>query len=259
MNIKRLVIKIGTSTIVEGKSIYNTDRMKNIINVIANLKKEKKEVVLVTSGAIGIGTKKIGLSKMPKEIFMRQACASLGQSDLINFYSSLFLRHGCVVAQILLEQSFFNDVNVRNNVKKTFDELLKREIIPIVNFNDAVLSTNLEYKDNDFLASMVSCLIETDVLVLLTDLDGVYDKNPNLNADAKLITKIEKIDDDIQNSVKGDSSFFGTGGMEAKLKAAEFISTKKIPTVILNGSYPDRIYGIFDDKIDGTLIDLKTF
>ncbi len=257
MEFKKVVIKIGTSTLTHKTGLCNILRMEKITKVIADLKNSGKEVVVVTSGAVGIGAGMLGFFTPPKEIPKRQACASLGQCVLMNLYANLFSKYGYLVSQILLPQKVLDGAESEFNTKNTFDELLKRRIVPIVNANDTISTKELEFGDNDTLSAYVALLVDADLLIILTDLDGVFDKNPNGNEDAKLIKKIEEIDENLKNAVRGGPNSLGTGGMKTKLKAAKIVGRKEKPTVILNGSFPERMYGIFKGNIEGTLINLK--
>ena len=257
MEYKKIVIKIGTSTLTHKTGLCNLLQIEKITRVIADLKNYGKEIVVVTSGAVGIGAGKLGFFTPPKEIPKKQACASLGQCILMNIYSDLFSKYGYLVSQILLTQNVLDSGENEFNTKNTFDELLKRNIIPIVNANDTISTKELEFGDNDTLSAYVALLVDADLLIILTDLDGVFDKNPNENKNAKLIKKIEKIDENLKNAVKGKPNSLGTGGMQTKLKAATIIGKKEKPTIILNGAFPERIYGIFKGNIEGTLINLK--
>lgn len=256
MDFKRIVVKIGTSTLTYKTGLINMRRMERIIKVIAELENFGKELLIVTSGAVGVGAGRLGFSAPPKDVPKRQACASFGQCVLMNIYADLFLKYGYLVSQILLTQNVLDGGEHEYNTKNTFYELLKRKIIPIVNANDTISTKDLEFGDNDTLSAYVSLLVDADLLIILTDTDGVFDKNPFENSDAKLVEKIEKIDRKLEEAVSGKSSFFGTGGMQTKIKAAKIVSLKKIPTVILNGSYPERVYGVLEGKVEGTLIDL---
>lgn len=256
MEITRIVIKIGTSTLTHKTGLCNIMQMGKIVKVIADLKNSGKEIVVVTSGAVGIGAGKLGFFSPPKEIPKRQACASLGQCILMNLYAELFAKYGYSVSQILLPQKVLDGGENEINTKNTFKELLGKSIIPIVNANDTISTKELEFGDNDTLSAYVALLIEADLLIILTDLDGIYDKNPNENKDANLIRKIRYVDKNLEDAVKGKASFFGTGGMETKLKAAKIFSYNEKPTIILNGSFPERMYGIFKGNVEGTLIDL---
>lgn len=254
----RIVIKIGTSTLTHKTGLCNIKKMENIVKVIADIKNSGKEVVVVTSGAVGIGAGKLKcLNLHRKNKSLKQACASVGQRILINLYSSLFSKYGYEVAQLLLNYNVLDSFEDEFNVKNIFDELFKRDIIPIVNANDTVFVKELEFKDNDSLSAAVSLMVEAKLLIILSDIDGIYDKNPNENVDAKLIKNIDFLDDYLKEAEFSKPNFFGTGGISTKLKAAKIISSKKIPLVILNGEYPERIYDVFNGVVNGTLIKLK--
>ena len=256
MEIKRIVVKIGTSTLTYKTGLTNIRLMEKIVKIIADLENSGKEILVVTSGAVGIGAGRLGFFSPPKEIPKRQACASIGQCVLMNLYADLFSRYGYIVSQILLTQNVLDGGEHEYNTKNTFFELLDRKIVPIINANDTISTKELEFGDNDTLSAYVSLLVDADLLIILTDLDGVFDKNPNENSDARLISKIEKIDKKLEQAVKGKPNFLGTGGIKTKIKAAEIVSLKETPTIILNGAYPERIYKVFEGEVEGTLIDL---
>lgn len=257
MEFQRIVVKVGTSTLAHSTGLLNIRHMEALVKVLADIKNTGRDVILVTSGAIGVGAGKMGYSTPPKAISDRQACAAVGQCELINMYGSMFSRYGHMVAQILLTQQVLNAEEDELNAKNTFFSLLDKNIIPIVNANDTMSISELEFGDNDTLSAAVAVLIDADILIILTDLDGVFDSNPLKNPDAKLIKHIQKIDKSLIESAKGEPNALGTGGMLTKLNAAKIASLESIPTVVANGSHPDRIYSIFQGKPEGTLISLK--
>ena len=257
MKYQKIVVKVGTSTIAHPTGLPNIRHMEALVKVLADIKNTGRDVVLVTSGAIGVGAGKMGYLTPPKGVVDRQACAAVGQCELINMYDSLFSHYGHMVAQILLTQQVLNAKEDELNAKNTFFALLNKNIIPIVNANDTMSINELEFGDNDTLSAAVAVLIEADILIILTDLDGVFDGNPSKNRDAKLIEHIQKIDKSLMDSAKGEPNTLGTGGMATKLKAAQIAASKDIPTLVANGSHPNRIYGIFQGKHEGTLISLK--
>lgn len=257
MEIKRIVVKIGTSTVAHSTCLPNISQIEDIVKVLANVKNMGKEVIIVTSGAVGIGAGKLGFSSPPKKISQRQACAAVGQVTLMEMYGRMFSYYGYMVSQILLTHKVLDGAENELNTKNTFYELLNRNIIPIVNANDTISTSEVEFGDNDILSAAVSVLVGASVLVILTDLDGVFNCNPKKNPSAKLIKYINNIDGKLKSCASGNSNALGTGGMVSKLNAAEFISSKNIPTVIVNGAHPERIYGVFEKKIEGTLIDLN--
>ena len=257
MKFQRIVVKVGTSTVAHSTGLPNIRHMEALAKVLADIKNTGRDVVLVTSGAIGVGAGKMGYSAPPKAIADRQACAAVGQCELINMYDSLFSNYGHMVAQILLTQQVLDGGEDELNAKNTFSALFNKNIIPIVNANDTMSIHELEFGDNDTLSAAVAVLIDADILIILTDLDGVFDSNPSENRDAKLIKYIDKIDRSLMESAKGEPNALGTGGMVTKLRAAQVAASKNIPTFIANGSYPNRIYSIFEGNHEGTLISLK--
>lgn len=255
--VKRVVVKIGTSTIANASSgLPNVEKMKSIVCVLSKLKQSGVEIIIVSSGAVGLGAGKLGFLNKEKTKPQKQACASVGQCALINLYDELFAAWGFVVSQILLTQQVLDGDENEFNAKNTFNVLLQHGVIPIVNANDTVSTKELEFGDNDSLSAAVASLIDANILIILTDTDGIYDKNPAEFSDARLISKISRIDEQTRRMVKGKSGTLGTGGMETKLKAAEFLSLRKIPTAIVNGSHPERIEQVFCETFKGTLIDL---
>lgn len=257
MEFKRVVIKIGTSTLIDESFKVNTKSMENIVKVVVDIKNLGVDVVIVTSGAVGIGASILKLNVPVKDTSLRQACASVGQCELMNIYKKLFSKYDFLISQILLTQQVLDKSENEFNTKNTFEQLLIKNVVPIVNANDTMFIKELEFGDNDELSAAVAVLIKASMLIILTDIDGIYNKNPKTNLDAKLIDKISDIDDYIENVVRFGTNMFGTGGMKTKLKAAKTAASKKIPTAILNGRYPERIYNIFKGEVKGTLIDLK--
>lgn len=256
-NFKRVVVKIGTSTIANcSDGLPNIERMKSIVSVMARMKNTGFEIVVVTSGAVGIGAGKLGFLNKKRTVPQKQACASVGQCALMNMYGDLFANFDFVVSQVLLTQQVLDGAENEQNAKNTFSVLLKHGVVPIVNANDTISIKELEFGDNDSLSAAVASLIKADILIILTDIDGIYDKNPADDCDAKLILKISKIDEKIRQIVRSRPGLLGTGGMETKLKAAEFLSLRKIPTAIVNGRFPERIFQVFSGVFKGTLVDL---
>ena len=247
---KRVVIKIGTTTLTHGGGLLNYRRMEHLIKTIADLKNSGKEIVLVSSGAIGVGMGELGMKVRPSDAPTRQACAAIGQCELMYTYDKMFGEYNHSVAQILLTRDVVERPKHKQNVINTFQRLLEFGVIPIVNENDAV-STEEIFGDNDTLSAIVSQLISADVLVLLSDIDGLYTANPKEDPDAKLIPVVENIED-VRHLAGSSSSVFGTGGMVTKINAADIACSSGIDMVILNGSSPELMYDLFDGKSVGT-------
>lgn len=252
-NAKKIVIKIGTSTLTHKSGNINIKRFEELIKVIADLKNSGKEIIIVSSGAVGVGAGKLGLRKKPSDIPSKQAIAAIGQCELMYLYDKLFGEYNHNVAQVLLTYSFLTNEKKINNVKNTFSKLLEFNTIPIVNENDTVSTEELEFGDNDTLSAYVADIVNADLLLILTDIDGLYNKNPRENPDAKKIDIVEKIDEKILSIASSTSNEFGTGGMVTKLKAAEIVTKENIDMVIMSSNNPRELYKIFDGENVGTL------
>ena len=251
---KRIVVKIGTTTIThEQTGSLNLAKMEKLIRILTDIRNSGKEVVLVSSGAIGVGKKALGLTKKPEEKSLKQACAAVGQARLMMVYQKLFGEYNQTPAQILMTKvTMINDVS-RENAQNTFNELLKLGIIPIVNENDTVATDEIEFGDNDSLSAIVATLIGADLLVLLSDIDGLYTDDPHKNKDAVLIRNVEKIDDKILSMAKGSNSSLGTGGMATKISAARIATDGGADMIIANGENISLLADIVDGKEIGTL------
>lgn len=253
---KRIVIKVGTSTLTYENGRMNLRRMETLCKVISDLQNGGREIILVTSGAIGVGVGKLGLPSRPEETEKKQAVAAVGQCELMFMYDKLFGEYNQTVAQVLLTADVIENAHSRRNVENTFSELVKMNIIPIVNENDTVAIEELvghHFGDNDTLSATVAVLSESDLLVILTDIDGVYDSNPRENPNAKRIPYIESIDDRIRSLAGGAGSSRGTGGMRTKISAAEISCNAGIPCCIISGTDPHILYRLFDGEQIGTI------
>lgn len=255
---KRIVIKVGTSTLTHKTGRLNIRRMERFVKVLADLQNSGKEIVLVSSGAIGLGMSKMGLSERPKDTPMKQACAAVGQCELMYIYDKLFGEYNLNVAQILLTK-YIIDTPRKNNVENTFEKLISHNVIPVVNENDTVAIDELELElgENDSLAALVAIMSHSDMLVILSDIDGLFDGNPKDNPDAKLIPVVNEITDEIRGLAGGAGSGLGTGGMITKIHAAEIAMNAGIDMAILNGRNPSVLYDLFDGKDVGTIFTSK--
>ena len=251
---KRIVIKIGTSTLTHKTGRLNIRRVEELIKTIADLQNSGKEIIIVSSGAVGLGTAKLGLKERPKDTPSKQACAAVGQCELMYMYDNQFAKYSLTVAQILLTKVVIESES-RVNVINTFQKLLEHNVIPIVNENDTVAIDELllEVGENDSLAAIVAHLSQADLLIILSDIDGLYDKDPHSNPDAKLIHVVEEITDEIRNLAGGAGTSFGKGGMITKINAADIAKSAGIDMVIMNGNNPENLYNFFEGKQTGTL------
>ena len=258
INAKRIVIKIGTSILTHETGNINLMRVERLARVISDLLNMGKEIILVSSGAIGVGVGKLKLSEKPKTLGEKQAVAAVGQCELMHIYSKLFADYGHIVGQILLTRDVIEDQKMKNNVLNTFNNLIKRRIVPIVNENDSVSIEEIEiisgrtFGDNDTLSAIVSRIVSADLLVILSDVDGVYNLDPRKDKSAKLISTINKITPQIERCGDGVGTERGTGGMEAKLAATKIAMSSGIKVVICNGENPDIILDILHGKDKGT-------
>ena len=248
--VKTVVVKIGTSTLTYENGKMNLRRIDKLCRTLCDLQNGGRRIVLVTSGAIGVGMGKLGLPERPDDTAKKQALAAIGQCELMFAYDKFFGEYHQNVAQVLLTADVTLQPISRRNVENTFRELLDMNVIPIVNENDTVAVDELEgrnFGDNDTLSAIVASIINADVLMILTDIDGVYDKNPKAYPDAKRLSVIEKIDDEVR-AMAG-----GAGGMATKIRAAEIAGRANIPTYILSGEDPENLYRIFDGEDIGTV------
>ena len=250
---KRIVVKVGTSTLTHENGKLNLRTMNRLVRTLSDLRNSGKEIILVSSGAIGVGVGKLNLTHKPYDVGGRQACAAVGQCELMYIYDKLFLEYGYVTAQVLLTRGITDDENRKRNVQNTFVRLLDMGALPIVNENDTVSVEELEFGDNDTLSAIVAKLTLADSLVILTDIDGLYDRNPKEYDDAKLIHHVDKITDEIKSIAGGRGSTRGTGGMITKLQAAEIAMEAGIKTAIINGHDPENLYRLFDGEEIGTV------
>lgn len=253
---KRIVVKVGTSTLTYENGKINIRRVEKLCKVISDLQNQGNEMVLVSSGALGVGMGKLGISERPYETNKKQAVAAVGQCELMFMYDKLFGEYNNVVAQILLTKYAVETEEKKNTIRNAFMSLIDMGIIPVVNENDSVATDELEGNkigDNDQLSAIVATLIEADKLIILTDINGLYDKNPAEYPDAELISTVELITDEIKAMAGGTGSNRGTGGMTTKILAAEIATQEGIDVQIISGENPEIIYDVFEDVKTGTL------
>ena len=252
LQLKRIVVKVGTSTLTYETGKTNIRRMMKLCSVLADLHNAGLDVVLVTSGAIGVGVGKLGLTEKPKEIPGRQAAACVGQCELMFMYDKFFGEYGQKIGQMLVTKDDFENEERRENLSNTFEKLFEYGAIPIINENDSVATEEIVYGDNDSLSAVVASLVGADLLVILSDIDGLFDDNPNENPDARLIPVVHEITDDLLALAGGTGSNRGTGGMITKLFAARIATDRGIPVIVMNGSAPQDLYRVTDGHQIGT-------
>lgn len=248
----RVVIKVGTSTLTHQNGNINIRRIENLCKVISDLKNAGLEIVFVSSGAIAMGVGKLGLNQKPQDIPSKQACAAVGQCELMYFYDKLFQEHNHTVAQILMTGVDFDNEERYDNFSNTLDRLLSFGVLPIINENDTIATAEIKVGDNDTLSAMTAVGAHADLLILLSDINGLYTADPRTNADATLIPVVNEINEDIEKLAGTAGTARGTGGMITKLHAAEICMNAGIDMIIANGSNPSVLYDIFDHKPVGT-------
>lgn len=251
---KRIVVKVGTSTLTHRTGRLNIRRVEQLVKTLADLQNAGHEVILVSSGAIGLGMGKLGLMDRPKDTPGKQACAAVGQCELMYLYDNLFSEYSITVAQLLLTKYVLLE-DRRKNVENALERLISQGVIPVVNENDTVAIDELELEmgENDSLAAVVATIANADLLIIMSDIDGLYDSDPRQNPDAKLIPVVHEISEDIHAVAGGAGTKFGTGGMATKIHAVEIAYESDIDVVLMNGQHPKKLYELFEDKPVGTL------
>ena len=256
---KRIVVKIGSSSLMHDKTgRLDLLKMERLVRVLVDIKNSGKDVILVSSGAIAVGKNTLGLVERPEDLSVKQACAAIGQAKLMMVYQKIFSEYNTIAAQILMTKNTITNQVSRTNAKNTFDELLKLGVIPVVNENDTVSTYEIEqvqkFGDNDRLSAIVASITGADLLILLSDIDGMYTDDPNKNHDARFISIVEKIDDKRMDMGKDSSgSGVGTGGMAAKIVAAQIANYSGADMVITNGNDVLNIHRIIAGEDVGTL------
>ena len=254
----RIVVKVGTSTLAHPSGHLNIRHIEKLVKVLSDIKNAGNEVILVSSGAIGMGAGKLGLAARPTQLRMKQAAAAVGQCEMMHLYDKFFGDYGQTVAQVLLTGEDVVDPIRRSHLSGTFSALIGLGVIPVVNENDSVSAAEIEtgaqkvLGDNDTLSAIVAGLCRADLLVLLSDIDGLYDCDPHQNPDAKLISRVEGVTDEIYEMAGGAGSRWGTGGMVTKLDAARTANSMGIDMILTNSARIDALYDIAEGRDVGT-------
>jgi glutamate 5-kinase len=250
---KRIVIKVGTSTLSYPNGKLNFQRIDKLARVLTGLQKSGRKVILVSSGAIAVGSGKLGLRSKPTKLPEKQALAAVGQADLMKIYQKLFESYDQYVAQVLLTKDIVTVPERRTNASNTLEALLGMGVIPVINENDTVAVEEIVFGDNDTLSAYVACLVKADLLILMSDIDGLFSTDPRIDPEATIIPMITKINAELERSARGSVSGFGTGGMITKISAAKVCSHDGIPVSITNGADPEIINTILAGTPTGTL------
>ena len=255
MEKQTIVVKVGTSSLTLSDGTMDAEKIRNITTQLAALQTAGHHVILVSSGAIAAGFSRLGFKKRPTKIADKQAAAAVGQGLLMEEYTKNLMAYQIPCAQILLNRSDFEDRRRYKNIFGSLSVLLGRGAIPIINENDTIAIEELKVGDNDTLSAQVAAMLHASLLILLTDIDGLFDADPHVHADAHRIPVVHEIDDSIRALAGGDGSKRGTGGMVTKLNAAQIAMEAGIPAVIMNGAQPFRLYDLFDGRPRGTLFE----
>ncbi len=250
---EKIVVKVGTTTLTYPNGKLNLERIDKLTRVLSDLNNLGKQIILVSSGAIGVGAERLGLDRANITLPQKQAAASVGQAILMKIYQKFFEGYNNSTSQILLTKDVMDNSERKQNAQNTFNTLLDLGVVPIVNENDTISTYEIEFGDNDTLSATVAALVGADLLILLTDIEGLYTADPKKDKDAKIIHLVEKIDDEISNAADGSGSTLGTGGMVTKISAAKIGCEYGIDTIIANGEEPSIIYDILRGRERGTL------
>ena len=251
---KRIVIKIGTTSLTHKNGKINLKAIENLAWVLSDIRNQDKEVILVSSGAIAVGTERLSLNERPRDIIGKQVASAVGQGVLMQIYESFFSKYNQKIAQILLTRDVFDNDITRKNTQNTLFKLLEMGVIPIVNENDTIATDELQgFSDNDTLSAYLCSLVKGDILIILSDIDGMYTKDPNKYDDAKIISEIETIDNSIENSAEGSNSLLGTGGMKTKVSSAKIVNEHGADMIIASGKDATILFQILSGKQIGTL------
>ena len=248
----RIVVKVGTSTLAHATGRLNIRHVEELVKVLSDLKNAGHQVILVSSGAIGMGVGKLNLPGKPSDMPTKQAAAAVGQCELMYTYDKLFLQYNHTVAQVLLTGEDVDHPERRENFENTMERLLELGALPVINENDTIATAEIKVGDNDTLGAIVACCTKADLLVLLSDIEGLYTADPRKDPNAKLIPTVEEVTPEIEALAGGVGSSLGTGGMATKLRAAKMVTAQGCDMVISNGEHPERLYDIAEGKDVGT-------
>jgi glutamate 5-kinase len=251
-NKHRIVVKIGTSSLSYPNGRMNFQSMEKLAYVLSAIRRQGIQVILVSSGAIGVGAGRLGLTQRPTELAKKQALAAIGQAELMKIYQKFFEEYNQIVAQVLLTKDVVTIPRRNQHAKSTLVKLLEMDIIPIINENDTIATSEIVFGDNDTLSAIVASLVEADLLVMLSDIDGLYDADPKSEVTAKIIHTVHEITPDLEKLASGAGSSFSTGGMVTKITAAKICLKSGIDCLITSGSDPAILFDILGGKKVGT-------
>ena len=250
---ERIVVKIGTSSLSYPNGKLNYPRLEKLAMVISDMMNSDREIVLVSSGAVGVGAGRLKMQEPPDALVPRQALAAIGQAELIRIYQKSFDDYNQLVAQVLLTRDGLEDEERRNNARNTLNELMRMNIIPIINENDTVSTAEIQFGDNDNLSARVAVLLEAGLLIILSDIDGLFSEDPKNNHSAEIISVVTEFTDEIEQLAAGSASAFSRGGMSTKLQAARYCMENGVDMVIVNGNDPANILRVISGQEVGTM------
>ncbi|MBR1896409.1 MAG: glutamate 5-kinase, partial [Pyramidobacter sp.] len=250
---RRVVVKVGTSTITHKNGKFNIQRMDRLCRELADLHNGGTDVLLVTSGAVGAGMGRMGMTEKPSSLPVKQALAAVGQGLLMQMYEKLFSEYGCTAAQILLTRVGFNDRSRYLNLCNTLHALAELDAIPVINENDTIAVDELKFGDNDTLSALVACAAGADLLIILSDIDGLYDADPRTHPEAKLLHEVSAVSQNIRDNSSTKGSSMSSGGMYTKITAADVVLPAGIPLVIASGSEENVLHRVLSGERLGTL------
>ncbi len=251
-NAKRIVVKVGSSTLTHASGMLNIRCVEILVKVLADIQNSGRQIILVSSGAMAIGVGKLGFPGKPADMPGKQAAAAVGQCELMYTYDKLFSEYNHITSQILLTREDVDNPTRKENLQNTFQRLLEMGTVPIVNENDSVSTDEIEFGDNDTLSAVVGTLTEADLLIILSDIDGLYDSNPRTNPQAKLLHQVDQLTPEVEAMAAGAGSNRGTGGMITKIYAAQIAQKSGIDMVIMNGANPKKLYNLLEGEPLGT-------
>ncbi len=249
---KRIIVKVGTALLTHENGKINLLRLERLTSVISQIHDSGKEVILVSSGAVGAGMGKMNFNDKPQTVVEKQALAAIGQAALLRMYDTFFNEYNKIIGQVLLTRDGIENTLRRTNARNTINHLLAMKVIPIINENDTVATEEIEFGDNDMLSAMVAILVNADLLIILTNTNGVFTADPSLNDDARLVSTVLNPNDELKDVILDGKSRFGSGGMITKIQAAELCREKNIDTVIAEGTEPSMLIDIIEGKDQGT-------
>lgn len=250
---RRIVVKVGTSSLTFPNGKTNYTRLEKLAMVLSDLMSCEKEIILVSSGAIGVGAGRLNMDEPPENLVARQALAAIGQVELIRIYQKFFDEYNQMVAQVLLTPEGLDDKTRFINAQNTLNQLISMKILPVVNENDTVSTFEIQFGDNDQLSAKVAAMIEADLLVILSDIDGFYSSDPKQDPEARILSEVHEISEDVERSARGVGSSFARGGMASKISAVKICREKGIDTVIINGKNPSNLLKVISGEPIGTL------